>query len=103
MNWFSPYILWVKFENDAFGIECVIGSVYLPGDTSKYKDNNMFNIIYDDITSIISRYNIPVCLIGDFNSRTGELNDCLNIESEIINHCNLNDIVCDIFPVNKHT
>ena len=96
----SPYVLWVKFEKEAFGITCVIGSVYLPCETSKYKDNDMFNVIYDDITNIISKYNIPVCLIGDFNSRTGELDDYLFIESEIINFCNLNDIANDIFPLN---
>ena len=72
----------------------------MPCETSKYKDNDMFNVIYDDITNIISKYNIPVCLIGDFNSRTGELDDYLFIESEIINFCNLNDIASDIFPLN---
>ncbi|CAL4084780.1 unnamed protein product [Meganyctiphanes norvegica] len=61
----------------------------------------MFDVIYEDITNIISKFSIPICLIGDFNSRTGELDDILHIESEIINHCNLNDIASDIFPLNS--
>ena len=27
----SPYILWVKFSKKAFGLACIIGSAYLPG------------------------------------------------------------------------
>ena len=31
----SPYVLWVKFDANAFGIDFIIGSVYLPGENSK--------------------------------------------------------------------
>ena len=85
----SPYILWVKFDKEAFGFECAIGSVYIPCETSKYKDKGKFEVIYDDINSITAINDIPICLVGDFNSRTGELDDYLHIEPEIIYFCNL--------------
>ena len=28
----SPYVLWVKFSEKAFGVSCIIGSIYLSGE-----------------------------------------------------------------------
>ena len=96
----SPYILWVRFGKDAFGLECVIGGVYLPCLSSKYKDADMFNQIYDDIINIKANLNVPICMIGDFNARTSNKDDSLQVENEILNQCNLIDIVDEIFPDN---
>ena len=62
----SPYILWVRFVKEAFGFDCVIGSVYIPCETSKYKDKEKFNVIYDDIKNITAIYNIPICVNRGF-------------------------------------
>ena len=43
------YVLWVKFENEAFGFECIIGSVYLPGEILRRKHNEMYRTIANDI------------------------------------------------------
>ena len=82
----SPYVLWVKFSEKVFGFECILGSAYLPGENSKYKDNEMFEVISNDIFRLKYTYNLPICLLGDLNSRTGDLDDCFNIEQNIINN-----------------
>ena len=76
----SPYVLWVKFHKEAFGFGCILGSAYLPGENSIHKDNEMYDIIAEDILNLKINHNLPICLIGDLNSRTGTLNDTLPIE-----------------------
>lgn len=72
----SNCVLWVKIDQTAFGFEFVLGSVYIPHEGSKYHSKEMFDILEDDIVNIKSRFNnIPICLVGDFNSRTGLLDD----------------------------
>ena len=91
----SPYVLWVQFSEEAFGFSCVIGSVYLPC-TKTHKDGEMFETIYDDIFYLKGILELPICLIGDMNSRTGELDDILIFEREVIQSCETNDIA-DVF------
>ena len=96
----SPYILWVKFRKEAFGIECIIGSVYLPVDTGDYADNNWFEAIQNDVWNLKINYNVPICLIGDFNSRTGTMDDVFAIEKSIINTCEIGDFAQELFDIN---
>ena len=65
----SVYVLWVKFSKEAFGLACIVGSVYLPGESSIHRDRDMFDAINDDILLLKNRFNLPLCLIGDFNSK----------------------------------
>ena len=100
----SPYVLWVKFSEKAFGFECILGSAYLPGEDSKYKDNEMFEVISNDIFKLKNTYKLPICLLGDLNSRTGELDDCFNIEQSIINNCEIDEFAQELFdisPINE--
>ena len=95
----SPYVLWVKFRKEAFGFECILGSVYLPGEDSKHKDNDMFDIIANDIFSLKNTFNLPICLIGDLNSRTGIIDDTFAIEQSVINNCELDDFAQELFDM----
>ena len=45
---------------------------------------------------------LPICLIGDLNSRTGELDDSFNIEQNIINDCEIEDFAQELFGL-SHT
>ena len=97
----SPYVLWVKFNEEAFGVSCIIGSVYLPCETGKNKDQEVFDTIYNDIFHLKTIFDLPLCLIGDMNSRTGNLNDILTFEHEIINSSEINDFAQDFFELNS--
>ena len=97
----SPYVLWVKFNKEAFGFGFILGSAYIPGETSTHKDKDkkMYKVIDNDITNLKICYNLPICLMGDLNSRTGTLNDTLPIESSIINNCELNYFAHELFDI----
>ena len=95
----SPYVLWVKFSKKAFGYECILGSAYLPGEESIHKDNEMYEVIANDIFRLKNTYNLPICLLGDLNSRTGKLNDSFIIEQSIINNCEINDFAQELFNI----
>ena len=95
----SPYVLWVQFNEKAFGFSCVIGSVYFPVERGTHKDKEMFQTIYEDIFYLKGVLNLPICLIGDMNSRTGNLDDLLTFEREIINNCETNEVINDYFDL----
>ena len=56
----------------------------------------MFETIYDDIFYLKGILELPICLIGDMNSSTGELDHILTAEQEIIHSCETNDVT-DVF------
>ena len=98
----SPYILWIKFNKEAFGFACIIGAAYFPGETSKYKDNRMFEIIKRDLSTLKYSYKLPMCIIGDLNAHTGSLDDTFIIERSVINICELNEIAQELFDINSN-
>ena len=57
----------------------------------------MFKVISNDIFKSKNTHNIPICLLGDLNSRTGELDDSFHIEQSIINNCGLDDFAQELF------
>ena len=97
----SPYVLWIKFNEKAFGLSCIIGSVYLPGEGSDHakNDKEIFETIYDDIFYLRDKIKLPICLIGDMNSRTGTLEDTLDFEREVINNSEINDFADVLFDM----
>lgn len=78
LNTRSKCVLWVSFGYSKNDVVLIVGSVYIPGDGSKFADKNDYNIISEDITAFYSKYECPFLLLGDFNSRTGKLCDFYN-------------------------
>ena len=71
-------VLWVKIElNDGFSF--IIGAVYMPCETSRFYFDEAFEQIEKDIVDIRIRYNLPICISGDFNAHT-------KIELDIVEH-----------------
>ena len=78
-------VLWIKIS------ECLIlGALYLPYEGSPHHYADLFEDLTSDI-NIIREQNIPMMLMGDFNSRTGVQN-----EINIIDHSD--DLDNYIFP-----
>ena len=71
--------------------------MYIPHEASKYHDSDLFDELAEDIINIKSKYDAPICMIGDFNSRTGNLDDFIILEEQISEICNLDSIDKDIF------
>ena len=72
--------------------------MYIPPEGSKHYDNDVFDNISNDIIHIKNAYNEePFCFIGDFNSRTGLLDDFITFDSMVadkygLDLCN-NDLI----------
>ena len=64
----------------------IIGAVYLPHEGSHY-DQSIFDNLSTDLVYLKSNYDSPnICLIGDFNSRTGLLNDFVESDDHLLQH-----------------
>ena len=51
--------------------------MYIPPENSINSDND---VMFDDISTIVALYGNKIILIGDFNSRTGEISDILEVD-----------------------
>ena len=81
----SNCILWIKVGSSSVPTEFILGAVYIPCQDSKFHDENIFDEIEADIVNFNADYNVPIILIGDFNSRTSTLSDLLELENNIFN------------------
>ena len=60
----------------------------------------MFDTIYEDMFYLKSELKLPICLIGDMNAHTGNLDDTLDFEHVVINNSETNDFAEDLFNIN---
>ena len=83
----SETVFWLKIGEKAFGFPFILGAVYIPPENSKYFNESMFDDIASDLLMLKNVHNMPFCLLGDFNARTGveneisgysEIEDCAN-------------------------
>ena len=95
----SPYVLWVKFSKKAFGVACILGSAYLPGERSDHKDEIMLEAISNDMLKFKNNHNLPVCIIGDLNSRTGVLDDSFIYDQNVTNSCEIDEFAHELFGI----
>ena len=74
----SKCILWVALGSSNRLIYLIVGAVYIPCVSSIHNDASDFDIISEDIVALYSEYNCAFLLLGDFNSRTGKLDDFIS-------------------------
>ena len=74
-NFMSESILWLYMKKNVIGQDFILGEVYLPHEMSDYYHDDVFDFLADDIITIKATYNVPVILLGDFNSRVGTQTD----------------------------
>ena len=79
LNGKSENIIWLKVNKELLGIEFVLGAVYIPGENSDYYSHDIFEHVYLDILS----FDLPVCMMGDFNSRTGTYDDIFDFNEYV--------------------
>ena len=77
----SDCILWIKLEMSEFAV--LIGSVYVPYEGSNYFDEDWNDKIIDDCIKLKAKHNLPFLLIGDFNARSGVLDDFITFDEGI--------------------
>ena len=74
----SPCVLWLLLGSSERKINFIVGSIYIPCYGSKFSDENDFDKISEDLLLFGEKYNCPFILMGDYNSRTGNLPDVLD-------------------------
>ena len=107
---YSKNVLWLRIDKKIFGLNFILGTVYIPPapEGSKHYvyddyDDDIFDIIADDIIHIKHVYNEEsFCFIGDFNSRTGLLDDFIKHDNTVTDKYGL-DIYTTITYLNPNT
>ena len=56
----------------------ILGLLYNSPEGSLYADPNMFDTIERDIIDLSSQHDTSICIVGDFNDRTDELDDYIH-------------------------
>lgn len=56
---------------------------------SVHYDNTIFDEFIEDNVNIQAKADVPICLIGDFNARTGLMDNFLELEQSISNKLGL--------------
>ena len=73
------YVTWVKINDILFGV------MYIPHEHSVYNTEELFDIIQSDILNICEKENCTnVCLLGDFNARTGQLQEYEKFNKHVV-------------------
>ena len=89
INGGSECVMWLLVGLPDSNHNIIVGAVYVPCEGSVHHDKSMFDDICKDITDISSRYDAPILMMGDFNSRTAEMNDSIKLDSVMANACGL--------------
>ena len=77
----SKQIVWMSMADKRGETILVCGGVYLASESAPYHSVHMFDDMASDITHFKAKYrNAQICLMGDFNSRTGVEPDMFNEE-----------------------
>ena len=87
----SRHVLWLNVSRELIGFEFVLGSLYLPCESSTAYDASAYEAIHNDVLS----FDIPIYLSGDFISRTGQLNDILRLDDHAAQIYALDEIQID--------
>ena len=69
-------VLWIKIADNF-----ILGTLYIPHEGSIHRSKTFYTDLALEICEIKRKYNMPIMLIGDLNSRTGTLNDIYLIEN----------------------
>ena len=95
----SESILWLKINKELLGIEFALGAIYLPHEGSKYHSSDIFDNLQEDLLHIDANLNLPICLMGDCNARTGLTDDFLDVNEHVAELTGLDaasDYMCDM-------
>ena len=89
----SEFVIWLTVNKEYLGFDFVLGAVYIPPEGSPYSSHDAFENIEDDIINLCNNFTAPVCLVGDFNARSGTLPDFVNVDEHMLNFVDIDNNV----------
>ena len=75
--------LWFELNLNTNCKKILKGAVYLPPEGSPYSSIDLFDKLEYDILNFTSESDSHLCLLGDFNARSGTLSDFTDIDENI--------------------
>ena len=99
----SDFIQWCCIKSTLTGTDedLYLGNVYIPPENSKYVTVDMWENLRNEIARIKSSSNL-VMLMGDFNSRTGDMPDFVNIDEFVSQVTGLDESVVNELNINYY-
>ena len=76
-------------------VKLYLSTSEIPPENYKYASIDAFSEIENEFQNVRKKYKY-VCLYGDFNNRTSEEPDCINIDRESCNNENVEHYICNI-------
>ncbi len=73
----------VKINKQDLGYDLLLGNVYIPPDNTSYCKGDEFEILFSQLVELNAKLSYEVCLVGDYNSRTGTLKDFISIDDSV--------------------
>ena len=73
----------LKFNGNVLCDPFIPGAVYIPCEGSHYHHNEIVDTLSEDLINFRVSLDLPVVLLADFNSRTGILNDFIELEDVV--------------------
>ena len=83
----SRCVFWFSVDNQLLFTKTLFGVVYIPPENSLYSNIEMFSEIENFLLNIDCDY----CLLGDFNSHTGNVKEYTEIDGNILDFCHVPD------------
>lgn len=90
-------IIWLKIKESYVGKELAFCLTYVPPENSRYTDVSIFDRIEESVTDYLGQNeDNEVCVLGDFNARTGLLSD---LPENIVDTVDTDDMASMYFSV----
>ena len=98
----SSDAVWFKIKRPLVKNDIICGGIYVSPEGSRYCSLDCFDTLETDLIAFATEHeNADICLIGDFNARTSNLDDTLSIDENIFQNLNLyTDIVDNSYKLN---
>jgi hypothetical protein len=90
----SQFVQWVIISNVAFDLQndSILGCVFVPQEGSKYSNSESFDEIEKELIALSKDSNMYSAIVGDFNAKTGTLNDFIITDERLLDLFNFD---CD--------
>ena len=85
----SDCAIWLQLRVPDSNCKLIIGSVYVPHEGSIHFDQGLFEDLCSDIVEFKAQHDEPILLMGDFNARTGSVDDFILYDNNAAEICGI--------------
>ena len=89
----SDCIMWVQLSKNNFKI--ILGVVYIPPKTSSYYYKNVYDEFIAEYLDF-KLYDLPLCIMGDFNARTGASQEEYQVDSFLFEDVGSSNLLSEV-------